>query len=293
MRRRRWRQRAAGAIHALVFAVFLIVTMSLSGAQEGRYMVAAANPHATFAGIEIPAWGGSAVDAALAAQTVLGQLGPQSSGFGGSAFMLRYDAEARKVRVCDGRETAPATSHFSIVDAEGNAVSMTTSIESAFGAHLMASGFLLNNRLADFSFTAGKDGALVANRVEGGKRPGSSMSPAIVLDTDGHLIAALGSPGGSRIIGCVAKSLVAVLDWQLTIQEAVALPHHINRNGVTDLEEDTPIIALERQLQAIGHKTGVRAMTSGLHGSTVRNGRLDSGADSRREDVVLQGVARF
>ena len=187
----------------------------------------------------------------------------------------------------------PATSHFSIVDAQGNAVSMTTSIESAFGAHLMASGFLLNNQLTDFSFTGVRDGALVANRVEGGKRPRSSMSPTIVLDSEGRLVAALGSPGGSRIIGYVAKSLVAVLDWQLSMKDAVSLPHHINRNGITDLEQDTPITALESELQALGHETRVRAMTSGLHGIMVREGRLEGGADPRREGVVLEGVARF
>ena len=187
----------------------------------------------------------------------------------------------------------PATSHFAIVDAQGNAVSMTTSIESAFGTHLMASGFLLNNQLTDFSFTGVRDGALVANRVEGGKRPRSSMSPTIVLDSEGRLVAALGSPGGSRIIGYVAKSLVAVLDWQLSMKEAVSLPHHINRNGITDLEQDTPITALESELQALGHETRVRAMTSGLHGIMVREGRLEGGADPRREGVVLEGVARF
>jgi gamma-glutamyltranspeptidase/glutathione hydrolase len=199
----------------------------------------------------------------------------------------------RRGRLVPGHDRSlPATSHFAIVDAGGNAVSMTTSIESAFGAHVMASGFLLNNQLTDFSFTAADSDAPVANRVEGGKRPRSSMSPTIVLDADGRFVAALGSPGGSRIIGYVARTLVALLDWKLPMREAVALAHHVNRNGVTDLEEGTPIAALEAGLTAMGHEVDVRAMTSGLHGIMIRGGRLEGGADPRREGVVLEGIAR-
>jgi gamma-glutamyltranspeptidase/glutathione hydrolase len=185
----------------------------------------------------------------------------------------------------------PATSHFSIIDADGNAVSMTSSIESAFGAHLMASGFLLNNQLTDFSFTAQEDGAPVANRVEGGKRPRSSMSPVIVLDGNGDFVAALGSPGGSRIIGYVAKTLVALLDWRLAVQDAVALDHHVNRNGATELEAGTAIAALEAELASMGHSVSIREMNSGLQGILSRGGRLAGGADPRREGVILEGVA--
>lgn len=189
-------------------------------------------------------------------------------------------------------QSLPATSHFAIIDAQGNAVSMTTSIEAAFGSHLMASGFLLNNQLTDFSFRAEADGAPVANRVEGGKRPRSSMAPTIVLDEAGNLVAALGSPGGSRIIGYVAQALIAILDQGLTMQAAFDLPHHINRNGATDLEENTAIEALGPGLTAMGHEVRSVAMTSGLHGIMWRDGKLEGGADRRREGVVLEGIAR-
>ncbi|HZW47818.1 MAG TPA: gamma-glutamyltransferase, partial [Microvirga sp.] len=132
------------------------------------------------------------------------------------------------------------TSHISVVDSDGNAVAMTTTIEDGFGARLMTrSGFLLNNELTDFNFAPTDEGKPVANRVEAGKRPRSSMAPTIVLDGNDKLYAVVGSPGGSKIIGFVVKALVGILDWRLDPQVAVDLPNALNRNGPTELEAGT------------------------------------------------------
>lgn len=181
----------------------------------------------------------------------------------------------------------PSTSHLSVVDAAGNAVSMTASIEGAFGSHLMARGFLLNNELTDFSFQPAAGGMPVANRVEPRKRPRSSMSPTLVLDRQGRFVMAIGSPGGSRIIGYTTKAILAVLDWNLTMQEAVALPNFVNRNGATDLEAGTPLAAEKPALETIGHEVNIVEMTSGLHGIRRTGRGLEGGADPRREGVVL------
>ncbi len=181
----------------------------------------------------------------------------------------------------------PSTSHLSVVDAEGNAVSMTASIESAFGSRVMVRGFMLNNELTDFSFRPEVDGRPVANRVEPGKRPRSSMSPTLVLDGEGRFVMAIGSPGGSRIIGYTIKAIIAALDWNLTMQQAVALPNFVNRNGATDLEEGSGIEAAKAGLEALGHEVNVRGMTSGLHGIRRTPAGLEGGADPRREGVVL------
>lgn len=184
-----------------------------------------------------------------------------------------------------------STSHFSIVDAQGNAVSITTSIEQAFGSRMMVRGFLLNNQLTDFSFRPEVDGRPVANRVEGGKRPRSSMSPTIVLDEDGDFVLAIGSPGGSRIIGYVAERLVAFIDWGLDAQAAIDLPNYTNRNGPTELEKNTAVTRHAEELRRRGHVLEVETMTSGLHAiARTANGRLQGGADPRREGVVLGEV---
>lgn len=186
----------------------------------------------------------------------------------------------------DTQSGRPGTSHISIVDADGNAVSMTSTIEGAFGSQLMVRGFLLNNELTDFSFVAHKDGKPVANRVEPRKRPRSSMAPTLVFNADGSLRLVVGSPGGSRIIGYVAKTLVAVLDWGMDIQAAIDLGHVVNRNGATDLEAGTEAETLAPGLKALGHDVRVRDLNSGLHGIEIVDGRLRGGADPRREGVA-------
>ena len=181
----------------------------------------------------------------------------------------------------------PGTSHMSIVDGQGNAVSFTTTIEDGFGARLMVDGFLLNNQLTDFAFTPERDGLPVANRVEPGKRPRSSMSPTLVFDRDGALVAVAGSPGGSQIIGYVAKTVVGMLDWQLDPQTAIDLPNAVNRNSATEIEADTDLVELTDELAAMGHEVRPRAMTSGLHAIRVTQEGLVGGADRRREGVAL------
>lgn len=181
----------------------------------------------------------------------------------------------------------PSTSHLSVVDAEGNAVSMTASIEGAFGSHLMAGGFLLNNELTDFAFSPSAAGRPVANRVQPGKRPRSSMSPTLVLDREGRFVMAIGSPGGSRIIGYTTKAIIAALDWNLPMQEAVSLPNFVNRNGATDLEAGSALETAKPALEALGHEVNITGMTSGLHGIRRTESGLEGGADPRREGVVL------
>ncbi|MFQ5783976.1 MAG: gamma-glutamyltransferase [Alphaproteobacteria bacterium] len=180
-----------------------------------------------------------------------------------------------------------STTHLSVVDGEGNAVALTSSIESAFGSRLMVRGFLLNNQLTDFSFRPSAAGAPVANRVEPGKRPRSSMAPTMVFDRHGRLVMALGSPGGSRIIAYVVQALVAALDWGLDVQRAVSLPHHANRNGATELEAGTALVGLEAALVARGHEVRKRPLNSGLHAIAVTADGLEGGADPRREGVAL------
>ena len=179
----------------------------------------------------------------------------------------------------------PSTSHISIVDQYGNALSMTTTIENAFGSRLMVRGFLLNNELTDFSFRSHVAGVPIANRVEPGKRPRSSMAPTIVMK-DGDPVLVIGSPGGSRIIGYVAKTLIAYLDWNLNIQEAIALPHLINRFGAYDLEVGTSALDLAAPLQEMGFETSVRPLTSGLQAIVIGDA-LQGGADPRREGISL------
>lgn len=183
---------------------------------------------------------------------------------------------------------APSTSHFSVVDGDGNAVSMTTTVEFVFGSNLIAGGFILNNQLTDFSRQPVIDGRQVANAPDGGKRPRSSMSPTLIFDDEGKLYALVGSPGGSRIIAYVANTLVGLMDWGLDMQSAVALPHHVNRNGLLELEEGTVLVDLAPELERMGHEVKVRPLNSGLHGIRILpDGTLDGGADPRREGVAL------
>jgi gamma-glutamyltranspeptidase/glutathione hydrolase len=185
----------------------------------------------------------------------------------------------------------PSTSHVSIVDSFGNAVSMTSSIEMAFGSTVMVNGYILNNQLTDFSLSPRKNGKLVANRVEPGKRPRSSMSPVMVFNEDGSLRLVVGSPGGSRIIDYVAQVVVGVLDWNLSVQEAINLPRTTNRNDYTSLEKGTVLESLEPALTARGHKVRVLDLNSGLHGVEVKNNKLYGAADPRREGVALSDLS--
>lgn len=179
-----------------------------------------------------------------------------------------------------------STSHFSIVDSDGNVVSMTTTIENGFGSRLMSGGFLLNNELTDFSFSTHKNGVPIANRVEPGKRPRSSMAPTVVMK-GGKPYMVVGSPGGSRIIGYVAKTIIAHLDWGMDVQAAINMPHAVNRFGTYDLEEGTGAVALQGELEALGFKVNVRGLTSGLHAIVIEDGKLLGGADPRREGVAI------
>lgn len=181
----------------------------------------------------------------------------------------------------------PNTSHVSIVDKEGNAVSMTTSIEFMFGSGIMVGGFLLNNQLTDFSFSPTKNRFPVPNRVEPGKRPRSAMSPTMVFDEEGELEVVVGSPGGSRIVSYVAQTLIGMIDYGLNIQEAINLPKITNRNDYTALEKGTPIAELEEPLKALGHNVKVIDLNSGLHGIQFKSGKLIGGADPRREGIAV------
>jgi len=186
-----------------------------------------------------------------------------------------------------------STSQVGAVDDQGGAVSMTTTVESAFGSHLMVQGFVLNNQMTDFSFIPEENGQPVANRVQPGKRPRSAMAPTLVFDRhSGELLAALGSPGGSQIIEYVSKSLVAMLDWQLDPQAAISLPNFGSRNGATELETGLFSPALKQALRDKGHALSEIEMTSGVQ-AIVRTrdaqGKvlLSGGADPRREGEAL------
>ncbi|TNJ47811.1 gamma-glutamyltransferase [Phaeobacter sp. B1627] len=179
----------------------------------------------------------------------------------------------------------PSTSHISIVDRYGDVLSMTTTIENGFGSRLMTNGFLLNNELTDFSFRSHADGVPIANRLEPGKRPRSSMSPTIVMQ-DGAPVLAIGSPGGSRIIGYVATAIVAWADWGMNVQAALSLPHAVNRFGTYDLEAGTEAEALAEDLSAMGYEVNVRDLNSGLHAIEIGE-TLKGGADPRREGIAL------
>ncbi|WP_262488928.1 gamma-glutamyltransferase [Halomonas sp. ANAO-440] len=188
------------------------------------------------------------------------------------------------------------TSHISIIDEEGNGLAMTTTIEAAFGSRMLADGgtglpggYLLNNELTDFSFRPlDADGTPIANRVEAGKRPRSSMSPTLVFDRESdELIASLGSPGGAAIIHYTAKALVAMLDWGLNAQEALELPHAITLGGPAFLEEGRFDASVLEALNERGHEASERELTSGLQAIMKTEEGFFGGADPRREGVVM------
>ena len=187
----------------------------------------------------------------------------------------------------DAEDKGLSTSHLSIVDGDGNALAMTSSIENAFGSRLMVDGFLLNNQLTDFSFRPEKDGRPVANRPAAGKRPRSSMSPTLVFDDQGRFVTAVGSPGGSRIIGYVAKTLIAALDWNLALQAAVDLPNFVNRNGPIELERGTALEELRPRLESMGHKVVSFSRSSGIQAVRLSGSGLEGAADKRRDGLAL------
>ena len=181
-----------------------------------------------------------------------------------------------------------STSQIAAVDDQGGAISMTTSVEAAFGSHVMTQGFILNNQLTDFSFVPEENGQPVANRIEPGKRPRSSMAPTLVFDRkSGELVATIGSPGGSQIIEYVNKAVVGLLDWQLNPQAAISLPNFGSRNVGTEVEAGLVSPALVQQLKDRGHDVSAIEMTSGTQ-IIVRDGKgWAAGADPRREGTAL------
>ncbi len=185
----------------------------------------------------------------------------------------------------------PATSHISVVDGSGNAVAMTTTIENAFGARVFVRGFLLNNQLTDFALNPRDGDLVVANAVAGGKRPRSSMAPTIVTDAEGRLLLSLGSPGGARIIPYVVQTLVAFLDWDLDIQQAISLPRHVTLGGPLEIEKGSALQLIAPGLKERGHTVVENELVSGLQGiAVIRRGdavQLMGGADPRREGEAL------
>jgi len=189
----------------------------------------------------------------------------------------------------DQSPNLPSTTQITITDKQGNVVSMTSSVETGFGSHQMVDGYLLNNQLTDFSTEyQSDDGTLIANRVQGGKRPRSSMAPTIVLDEDGQFFMATGSPGGSTIITYVAKTLVGVIDWGLDAQQATSLANFGSTNGSTFIEEDrlTNEATIVSELEAMDHTVDVSSKTSGIATIVKDGGNLVGGADPRREGVA-------
>ncbi|WP_349922402.1 gamma-glutamyltransferase [Aeromonas veronii] len=210
-------------------------------------------------------------------------IGPRSMGVAKAGNPPQALARGR-----DATPELPSTSHVSIVDKAGMAISMTSSIEDGFGARLMVNGYLLNNQLTDFSFTSVDAAGLpVANRVEPGKRPRSSMSPLLVFDKqNGELEMSLGSPGGSAIINYVGKALLGTQDWGLNLQQAIDLPNFGSRNGPTELEQGrTPTTVIEG-LKARGHEVVLNEQTSGLQGVERNASGWFGAADPRREGVA-------
>lgn len=204
-------------------------------------------------------------------------MGKAVSGIPDGAIALANDSSIER----------PSTSHLTIIDGKGNAVSMTSSIENGFGSAVMVEGFILNNQLTDFSLAPKKNGQSVANRVQPNKRPRSSMAPMMVFNNDKSLKLLVGSPGGSRIINYVAQTIIGVLDWKLDPQEAINLPKITNRNYVTTIERGTAVEALKPLLEARGHKVEIRDLNSGIHAIEITKTGFVGGADPRREGVVL------
>lgn len=184
--------------------------------------------------------------------------------------------------VIDATQEVAGTSHFIVIDGDGNAVSMTTTVESFFGSGRMVDGFFLNNQMTDFSFIP--EGP---NAIAPGKRPRSSMVPTVILARDGSLVGAIGSPGGNAILGYVSKALVGVIDWNLPMAEAIALPNLVARGETINGEAGTfpPTLLSGMAERGVEVRAG-SGEDSGLHGVIIRDGRFDGGADPRRDGVT-------
>lgn len=192
-------------------------------------------------------------------------------------------------RGVDATEALPSTSHLVMADRQGNLLSMTSSIEMGFGSSVMAAGFLLNNQLTDFSRDPGPASAPAANRVEAGKRPRSSMAPTIVLDEAGQPLLAIGSPGGSRIISYVAQTTIAILDWGLSLEQALALPRVSHRNDYLALESDQPWGEKVQQMRDRHYQVKQVPLNSGVQVIRKTPSGWEGAADPRREGVASGG----
>lgn len=179
----------------------------------------------------------------------------------------------------------PGTTHISIVDAAGNIVSMTSSVEDSFGSRMMAEGFILNNQLTDFSFVPEVDGKPVANRVEGGKRPRSTMTPVIMFTPDGKPLLVIGSAGGSAIMGYVLERIIGIVDWRQDISGALAAPNVVHRGQEIELEQGAA--DLIEPLRAMGHPVRMTELNSGLTAIYFLGGVLTGAADPRREGTAM------
>ena len=200
----------------------------------------------------------------------------------------RFDTADCAPCLADGDEPAEnGTSHFAVVDGAGSVVSYTSTIEGPFGSGLMFGGFYLNNELTDFSFSPERDGLPVANRVDGGKRPRSSMAPTIVYDPGGDLVLAIGAAGGSTIPVQVAKALIAWIDWDMSAQEAIAAPIVFSPGDTMTLEEESALLAMRAQFEALGHQVSTRALPLKANAVERRDGTWVGAADPRSEGAVI------
>jgi gamma-glutamyltranspeptidase / glutathione hydrolase len=196
--------------------------------------------------------------------------------------------ELAPLMAADATLEPTGTSHFIIRDAAGNVVSMTTTVESIFGSGRMVDGFFLNNQMTDFSFRPRDEhGRPLANAVAPGKKPRSSMTPAILLDAERRFVGAVGSAGGNAILAYVAKALVGTVDWRHSMQDSIALPNLVARGNAFqgEVTRFSPAVLAGLRERGIELRPG-QGEDSGLHGVMVRSGRIEGGADPRREGVT-------